>query len=398
MESKPAGKLLRFGLPIAVVAVGAVVAMSMIALKPDVPTRPPTSLVPVVRVLPVELRDVRLTIASQGNVRPRTESQLVAEIAGKIIETSPSFVSGGFFEEGDVLVRIDPFDYRQALVAARADLARAKLRLAQEDAEAEVARREWAVLGDGEPDALTSRAPQLEDARAALAAAQANVERAERNLARTQVRAPYPGRIRMKSADVGQFVGVGTPLASIYSVDVAEVRLPLPDEELAFAELPLGFRDQRGASVPVQPRVVLSTMFAGQRFEWEGRIVRTEGEIDETTRMIHAVAEVRDPYARGPVAGRPPLEAGMFVEAEIDGRIVEKVAVLPREALRQNAVVWVVDPEQRIRLRDVDVLRTTPAEVFVSNGLDEGELVCLSALEAVTEGMQVRLEDGEQAF
>jgi len=379
--------------PAAVVFAGIAVAFTMIALTPEVETRAPVVAPPLVRVATVKLESRRLTVESQGTVSPRTESQLVPEVSGQVIWVSDSFASGGFFEKGEVLVKIDPFDYEQALVTAKSELAHTKLRLAQEEAEARVAREEWEELGRGDGTPLTLREPQLADARAAMDAGAANVARAERNRERTVIRAPYAGRIRQESVDVGQFVTIGAPIATIYSVDAAEVRLPLPDNDLAFVDLPMTYRD--GGEAPVQPPVVLSTIFAGERHEWQGRIVRTEGEIDPATRMIHAIARVDNPYAPGKNPRRPPLNAGMFVHALIEGRQVEDVAVLPRAALRTGSRVWVVDADSRLRYRDVVVLRTTETEVIVSEGLRDRELVVLSPLDATTDGMTVRISDEE---
>ena len=379
--------------PAGIVLVGVFGAFLMIVLRPDVETREPVVPIPLVRVAEANLETVQLTVKSQGTVIPRTESQLVPEVSGKVLWVSDSFASGGFFEKGETLVRIDPFDYEQALVTARSELARSKLRLAQEEAEARVARQEWEELGRGDGTPLTLREPQLADARAAVDAAGANVERAVRNRERTELRAPYAGRVRQENVDVGQFVTMGAPIATIYSVDAAEVRLPLPDDDLAFVDLPLTYRG--GGSASAQPSVTLSATFAGERHEWTGRIVRTEGEIDPATRMVHAVARVRNPYAPGDNPRRPPLNTGLFVQAEIIGREVEGVAILPRPALRTGDRVWIVDPDSRLRFRDVNVLRATEESVYVNGGLKDGELVILSPLDATTDGMRVRVVDEE---
>ncbi len=200
------------------------------------------------------------------------------EVAGRVIWVSPSFASGGFFDDGQPLLRIEPSDYREAVIQARAAAAREELRAARERAEADVARKEWGDLGGGEATPLTLREPQLAEAEAALEAARAALERAERNLDRTEIRAPYDGRVRHKQVDVGQYVTPGTPVATIYAVDYAEVRLPLADEELAFIDLPLDYWGDSGRGPG--PEVVLSARFAGRAHRWEGHIVRTEGEID----------------------------------------------------------------------------------------------------------------------
>lgn len=383
--------LVRIGLPLGVLGIGVLGAGAMVMMRPDVETRRPVATAPLVRVQAVELRQAQFTVRSQGTVSPRTESQLVPEVAGRVIWVSPSFASGGFFESAETLLRIDPHDYRQEVIRAQAQVASARLRLAQEQAEAAVARAEWEELGEGDGTPLTLREPQLEEARAALASAEANLETAKRNLERTQIRAPYAGRMRQKNVDLGQFVTVGSPVAQIYAVDYAEIRLPLPDDDLAFIDLPL---DYRGDPTRAEgPRVTLRAEFAGRSHQWEGRIVRTEGEIDATTRMVHVVARVKNPYGRVEGRDRPPLAAGLYVQAEIEGRTVEAVATLPRAALRGRRQVLVVDGDDRLRFRDVEVVRTSHDRIVVAGGLEEGERVCLSPLSTVTDGMRVRTGD-----
>ena len=377
-------------LPVAIVAGAGLVALTMVWNRPPVETLTPVVTPPGVRVHEVSLVDVPLTVASQGTVRPRTESQLVSEIDGRVVWVAPSFVEGGFFEPDDVLVRIDPFDYEQTVITARSQLAQARLRLAQEEAEAEVAQREWDTLGRGDPRELALRKPQLEDARAAVAAADASVERAVRDLQRAEVLAPYAGRVRAKNVDIGQYVRRGDTLATVYSVDFAEIRLPLPDDELAYLDLPLSYR---GVDPQRQPDVTLRATFAGRTHVWEGRIVRTESEIDSVSRMVHAVAEIADPYAPGPDPSRPPLAVGMFVEAEIGGRTAREVVLLPRDALRGRDQVLVVTPDERLEFRTVDVLRSTAESLIVQTGLEADERVVISPLDMPTDGMAVQVVD-----
>jgi len=382
-------------LPILVVTLGALGAYLLIQSRQKPATRVPEKVLPLVRVQPVELLDLQLSVMSQGTVGPRTVSALVPEVSGRVIEVAASFAAGGFFEANEVLLHIDPHDYRQALVQARSQVAQAELRLAREQAEADVARREWSEIGQGEPTPLTLHEPQLADAAAALEGARAALVKAERDLERTDIRAPYAGRVREKQVDVGQFVVRGSPLATIYAVDYAEVRLPLPDAELAFVDLPLVYRGDRGEQT--YPRVTLRSDFAGQIYEWQGRIVRTEGEIDPASRMVHVIARVKDPYARSKDRNRPPLASGMFVTAEIRGRHVENVAVIPRSAVREGDLVLIVDAEDRLRFRPVSILRSSGGDVIVQSGLSDGERICISPLSAVTDGMRVRpLEETDE--
>ena len=387
-------RMLKALLPLVVLGVALAAAFVMWANRPPVETLTPVVTPPAVRVQTVAFESVDLTVSSQGTVQPRTASQLVPEIAGTVLDVSPAFAVGGFFEEGDVLLQIDPYDYQQALIAARSQLAQAQLRLAQAEAEAEVARREWEEIGQGDANPLTLRLPQVEDARAAVASAEAAIDRATRDLERAEVRAPYAGRVQTKEVDFGQFVNRGTAVGRIYAVDSAEVRLPLPDEELAYVDVPMSYR---GAQQQAGPAVTLSADFAGRRFSWRGRIVRTEGEIDPVSRMVHVVAEVADPYAPGPDPTRPPLAVGMFVEAEITGRRVDDVVVLPWAALNGRDQVLIVDDDGRLRFRQVDILRSTSEHVLVQGGLAPGERVSISALDAVIEGMAVQVAGAEPA-
>jgi RND family efflux transporter MFP subunit len=241
------------------------------------------------------------------------------------------------------------------------------------------------------------RVPHLLEARALAAASRAELEQAHLNLERTKIRAPFDGRVRTRAADLGQVVGPNSDLATLYATHEVEVRLPVADSELEFLELPLDFRgDVAGEG---EPDVVLSTRFAGKEWAWEGYIVRAEGEVDPLTRMVHLVALVQDPYAEaggdGQVSGRPPLSLGMFVSAVIQGREVQGVVVLPRAALRAGSRVYVVDEQGRLRGRAVQVLRTQADSVVLASGVEPGELVCVSILEAPVDGMTVGVEVSE---
>jgi RND family efflux transporter MFP subunit len=383
---------LRIVLPIGVLAAAAGIAAAMIAARPAVETRPPEAVVPLVRFIVAEPAAVDVVVRTQGTVVPRTETALLPELTGRVVEVSPSLVSGGFFEAGDVLVRIEPRDYELAVVAARAQVAQTAARLKVEEEEAAIARREWAALGRGEPAPLVVREPQLAEARAAFDAATSAIERAERDLARTTLRAPFAGRVREKRVDVGQVIAPGTPIATLYAVDVAEIRLPVPDDELAYLDLPLGYRAGRAG-----PAATIHTTFAGQDGEWQARIVRTEGEIDPASRMVHLVAEVKDPYGRDKRGAATPLAIGMFVRADIQGRRLKDVFVLPRSALRGDDQVLVVDAEDRLRYRNVNVARSDREQVFVDAGLAPGDRVCVSPLDVAVEGMQVRTIADQEA-
>ena len=323
--------------------------------------------------------DVVLSITTQGETQPQVEIDLVPEVGGKIVFVSPSFIEGGIFSRGDTLVRIDPADFEVAVVSAQANLANARQVLAREEAEARLAEQDVRDLGISNASQLALRQPQLEQARASVAAAEAEVERARLQLQRTNVRAPFSGRVRSKSADIGQFVAPGTPLGRIFSTDVIQVRLPLTDADLAKIDLPLAFVAPNRESAP---RVVLSATIAGEVREWEGRIMRTDASYDRQTRALFAIVEVADPYGAGASESGVPLAPGLFVDARVEGRALEDMVVLPRAALRPRNEVYVVDGEGRAEIRTASVVDTDPTRAVIRPGVVEaGELVVVSPME-----------------
>jgi RND family efflux transporter MFP subunit len=221
----------------------------------------------------------------------------------------------------------------------------------------------------------------LLDARAAL-------EQAERDLERTEILAPFDGRIRDEQVDIGQFVNRGNAVARVYATDYAEIRLPIPDAQLAFLDVgTIG----PGSPVEIGSAVVrLSAIFAGVPTEWEGRVVRTEGEIDQRTRMVTVVARVEDPYHMNSDLPQVPLAVGLYVQAEIEGPQVENAIVVPRYAMRNESRILVVDRENRLHSRAVEILRIDLDDVLVQGPLPPGERICVSPLQVVVEGMQVR--------
>jgi RND family efflux transporter MFP subunit len=342
-----------------------------------------------VEVLRVEERSLRLSVETQGTVMPRTETTLIAEVAGKIESVAPVFEAGGVFAKGEILVRIDRSDYETAIAAARADVARSRLRLAEEEALAEQARRDWIKLGEGEASDLVLRQPQLAEVRAAAEAAEAALGQARRNLERTEVRAPYDGLVKEKFVDVGQYVtGLsGNALAVIYAIDFAEIRLPINDHELAYLEVS-GFNGEKSSNRK-RPRVVLKAEFGGKSRRWEGVIDRTEGLIDARSRLVYVVAQVEDPYGMKSSNRGSPLPMGLFVEAQIDGKRIDEVFLLPRAAVVEGDRVLVVDNDNKLFARPVSIIQRDTRTVVIDDGLEDGERICLSPVEFVVKGMTV---------
>jgi len=377
--------------PIAILAAGLVSVRLLAQFRPHVEPQAPEIVAPLVRVVVAEPREVGIRVRAQGTVAPRTESDLVPQVAGEVVWVSPDLVPGGFFAKGDALVRIDRGDYEVERQSARAAVARAESEFERAQTELDRQRRlmERGVTAQARIDDAEN-ASRVADA--VLREARARLARAERDLARTELTAPFEGRVRSKQVDVGQFVNRGASIATLYAVDFAEVRLPLPDRELRWLDLPLGYA-QDGPQAG--PEVTLRAEFAGRPHAWQGRIVRTEGEIDPRSRMVHVVARVADPYGRHAEEERVPLAVGLFVEAEIVGHTVSDVYVLPRVAIHPDPdagdTVHVVDAESRLQIRPVEVIHTRREEVVVGSGLAPGERVSISPLVAVVDGMPVRV-------
>jgi RND family efflux transporter MFP subunit len=382
-------------LPVLVLALAGGVVWLMIHFRKEVQLRPVEVLPPLVNTVVARSQDYQFRVETQGTVRPRTEIQVVPEVSGRVVSVSPSLDAGGFFEEGEVLLALDSRDFELAVTRAQAQVAEARYRLEFEQADAAVARREWEKLGQGKPSPLLLHEPQVAQAEATLSSAEAALEQARRDLDRCQIKAPFAGRVGQKSVDVGQYVTKGSPVARIYSVDYAEVRLPLSADQLAYVNLPLDYRGETHSNRG--PEVLLKASLAGQTHVWSGTIDRTEGEIDTRTRMIFAVAQVKNPYGRGDNRKRPPLASGLFVDAEILGKTATNVVVVPRSALRGPDRLLVVDSENRLRFREVNVLRAGREEVIIRSGLKDGERICTSPLDVVVDGMKVRTEGGTSA-
>ncbi len=376
-------------LPIIVVFTCMVIAFVMIVTKEKPPRRKPPPSITHVDAVRLELKDYPVVIQTQGTVRPRTESTLIPQVSGRIEFVSSAFREGGFFEEGDVLLAIEKSDYETALVVAEANLAKAELNYVEEEARSEQALEDWKKLGDGsDPGALVLRQPQLTDAKAAVASASARRDQSRRELERTQIKAPYAGRILEKRVDVGQYVTPGTVLARIYAVDYAEIRLPLSDIETAFVKLPEIYRGESAGELESGPKVILGASFGEQRHTWEGQIVRTEGAIDTRSRQLFVVAQVDDPYGRS-VANRPPLKAGQFVEAEIMGDVLRDVFVISRSTLREGREVLLIDGDNKLIRRVVEIVWSDSENVVVRKQLEPGEVLCLTPLPYAAEGAQV---------
>jgi len=379
-------RLLHIVVALALVVLGVLGMLALTSNKPQIKKQKRAVPVPMVRTIKVKTGPQSVHITGEGTVRPLQKIDLVPEVTGKVVYASPALVNGGAFSKGETLLRIDPVDYRLAVTLARAKVKSAESLLQLAEEEAAAAGQEWRLYHaegskpDSKPPPLVAKEPQLAAAKARLEADHADLSISMLNLERTELKAPFKGRVDQENVDAGQYVSVGKALASIYSTESAEIVVPLEDEKTFWFHMP-GFTpgNGHGSFATVLARI------AGQERTWPAKVVRTEGKLDERTRMINVVVQVEKPYAK-----KPPLAAGLFVTVDIEGRTLPKAAIIPRSALHQGDIVWVVDKDDRIRFRKVDVALLQGDEAIVRDGLEDGEKLVITPLKAVTDGMAVR--------
>ncbi len=382
-------RILKIILPVAFIVAAVVASFAMIQGRPDSAKEAAPKPALLVTVATARREPIEFVVRSRGLVSPRTQTTLVSEVSGQISEVSPAFVSGGFFARGDVLIRIDPRNYETVVKRARAEVARARTAVATENALAGYAFEDWERLRElnaasGPASELTLRKPQLQQALAELESREAELEKVEEDLRRTVIRAPYDGMVREKLADVGQYVNVGAQLARTFAVDLAEVRLPVTQKDLRF--LDLGELDA-GGELPV----LLAATIGDQLFEWDARVVRSEGVFDASSRVLYVVAQIDDPYDLAGI-GREPLRMGTFVTAAIAGLPGGNLIAVPRHALSRGTTLWVVDSNSTIQPRTVGVVRTDEDLAYLDRGVADGEIYVTTPIDHPLPGMRVRLD------
>ena len=372
-----------------------ILTLAVVAAAGIIMTRPmpePVAIAPnvvAIRGIQMEAENIPLTIYAQGVVEPLTASELITQVNGRVAWVSPNFNAGGFFKQGEPLVKLESEDYEARVGLAEAREVRALAEF--EHATFELKRMRALVK-----DQLVSQA-MLENAvrqtrltEAALKEAQINLDQAERDLDRTELRAPFDAIVRSKAVDLGEFVSMGKPLAQLFAADGFEVRLPVLDTQLAYLNLPSSIEATAPLNSANLPSVRLSAQYAGAAASWDAQLVRSESEIDRRSRMVTLVARVSG--ARNALSANP-LPVGAFVNAEIEGITLENAFQLPRSALRQGNQVLVVDEESRLRFREVSIARYEQDRILIQSGLKEGDIVNVSPIQAVVDGMEVTVTE-----
>ncbi len=371
-------------IPIAVLMAGIAALSFFSAMKKPPEEKQEVVDTPIVSVNNISLAPMTLKVDSYGMVTPKYETQLIAQVNGEIVELSDVFQRGGFVKKDQLLARIDPNDYQAALIDAQASMASARAALEKEVAQGKVAEREWKQITDSSPTELSLRKPQLAQELARVKAAQAAVLRAERNLERTEIRAPYDAMIDSRDIGLGAFVSVGKQIGHLLATDFAEVRLPVADSQLAYLI-------NQGVNAQVQ----LHGEYAGQSRQWQASIKRSEGVVDSKSRMAYLVAEIKDPYQLQAANNNPaPLRFGSYIKANILGNYLAKATMLPRYLVVDGKVA-ILDDNSKLHYVAIDIIRQQGSNVVVTNGLADGDRLITSALDYPIEGMKLALDNDD---
>ena len=374
--------------PIIIIAISIMISFIMIILRPEATPDEIKHSIPYVEVKNISPKTINMVIASQGTIEPYIESQIFSEIMGPVTYVSSKLYAGSSFKKGDILAKVDSKDYELNIKSAESILAAAKTKLSFEQAESKSALDEWNRIGKGNPSDLTLRIPQLRQAKSELEAAEANLERLKRDLNKTVIKAPYDGLVRKKFIDIGTIVAPGFLLASIYSIDYVEVRLPILDEELNFLDIPL---DGSEIKFTRQSKLILSGTFGGKSVIWNGSIVSMEAEIDPTSRMAVLIGRVAEPYNLSKY--EIPLRVGQFVEAEIIGNKYNNIYMIDRKYIKNKNQIILVNPaDTTLQFQNINIIKYLDDQAYINSGLNRNNLICLTNLDVMYSGMKVQIK------
>lgn len=381
---------LKIILPLLILVAGISGFKMLTQLKKTPHRQPPQQQGVLVDVISPASGNFQVTVHATGTVKAAQEITLVPEVSGKVIEIAENFVNGGQFSSGATMIKIDPSNYQLALGKARAEIAQAQVALATERERAKIAINEWQNIdidSKGEPGPLVTHEIQLKQQQANLAAAEANLKLAELNLERTVLKAPFNGRISQKQVDLGQYIRSGGVIGKLSGTDQAEIYVPLPYSELQWLNMPAANSHQSGSTAAI--------FLPGEKQpHWQGKIIRSLGEIDPTTRMATVVIAVDNPYATA--SNQFNLETGMFVDIQIKGKPLDNILSIPRKTLRNNQQIWVVDKNNRLKIKTVEIARREKDQLLVSHGLSPDDRVITTTLAAAADGLLLRPVTTEQ--
>ncbi|MCP4871654.1 MAG: efflux RND transporter periplasmic adaptor subunit [Proteobacteria bacterium] len=378
-----APKIVKFILPVVIVAVGVGTARFVISQKKQTEKKAPEARIASVEYVEVAAGAPRARIEATGTVEGDRQVSLSSLVIGEVVYVADALDPGGRFRRGATLLRVDPRDYEAAVAQEASRVRKAELDVELEKQRGATAAREWDLLSEGRDASeapLALRGPQLATAEAALVAAQSGHDRAKLNLERTSLQAPFNAMVLNETAELGQVLSPGAPIVTLVGTDRFRVRVAIPVEQLAHVAIP-GINGSDGSTARV-----VQDLGGGQRIEREARVTQLAGQLDPQTRTAELYLAIDKPLAGDGL----PLLPGAFVKVEIDGLPVDGAIAVPRDALVDGAILWTVSSEETLQRRDVTVGWRDGSTAFVIDGLDGGARVVTTPLSLPIEGAPVR--------
>lgn len=373
-----------------VLIVGIAIMMLLVASKKAPPKTKQSFPGILVRTMTAEVKTQPFYVEGYGTVKPKYQVSLTPQVGGKIEWVHPELITGGVFTKGDVLVRIEQDDYELAVEQAQAQVANAEYSYAIAQANAEIARNEWNSLKEvqgklgfsgsslkGSPDALVLHEPQIKQAQANLASAKAALKAAELRLQRTEITAPFNGRVISESASPGQIVNMGVSLATIYATDVYEIEIGLAMDDLMMIPVP-------GAQAVVKLKI------NNQTLEWGGSVNRISGHVDERKRLQKALIVIENPEEQNEING-VDLPVNSYVKVVIEGNPISDVIVVPRHVVHDDSLVWVLSPKSTLDIRKITAARVMPEQLYLADGIRNGEKIITSNITGAAQGLKLRV-------
>jgi RND family efflux transporter MFP subunit len=388
---KRLGSMGRLLLGLIIFAAGAGISIYWLTNQPKAQRRPPKAQATLVEVSPVQTQTEKVVVRAMGPVVPVRSIQLASRVSGQIVEVSPQFIPGGHFKAGEKILQVEQKDYRLAVEQRKSELVKAQRDLKLEMGQQSVAQREYELLAqdvEEEDMELLLRQPQLEMTKAAVSAAEAVLEKAQLDLERTEIVAPFNTIVQSKNVDLGSHVSSGTVLASLVETDEYWVEVSTPVDELKWISIP-GYNEKSGSAV----RVYYESAWGKDAFRF-GTVERLMTDLEPQGRMARLLIDVNDPLQLQANPGkRHPLILGSYVRVEIEGIEVPDIVKIPRTAVREANQVWVMSPDEKLEIRTVSIVWSGNDHVYVSDGLDDGDLLIMSSLGAPVQGMPLRTTD-----
>jgi RND family efflux transporter MFP subunit len=387
---------IQFILTVLIIILGVVGAAVFIKFKKQPEKVEQTILAPLVNVQRITASDIPIIVHGYGTSQPKVQIDIIPEVAGKIVYIHPELKVGGFIKAGETILKIDSKDYELALSQSQSAVENAKEQLEREKAEALVAKKEWSQMhGDAEPDSiLVLREPQIKRAESALSSAESQLAAAQLKVDRTTIKLDFDILVTSENVDIQQYVVTGQSLAKAYGTKAMEIVVPLEDQELAwFNAFEHSQQTSGNQKHSKQPEVTVKADFAGAEQTWKGKVVRTSGQVDRTSRMVSIIIEVENPF--GVPQGKAPLLPGIFAEVLIHGKTLRNALAIPREAVHEGDKIWVVN-SSKINIKTLNIVRKDRKFVYAISETDSQLDLITSSLDAVTNGLEVRIENNPE--